>query len=165
MPTKASPSDHDPVGRDLQGQTNVLGACVHRNVSLAHGRTFGRGGLADRAKPGSASPRGAGPSGWRRWVRCRASIASGHHRIDHGALPGCRRNGAASLYGNDGPPAVVECGRDVGGEARIEGHLELATEIVDAVPDGALMAEDNGLDLQDVGAHGTTIAEDAMAMH
>lgn len=110
-------------------------------------------------------PAEPGPSGWRRWVRCRASIASGHHRIDHGALPGCRRNGAASLYGNDGPPAVVECGRDVGGEARIEGHLELATEIVDAVPDGALMAEDNGLDLQDVGAHGTTIAEDAMAMH
>jgi len=71
----------------------------------------------------------------------------------------------ASLNGNDGPPAVVERGRDVGGEARIEGHLELATEIVDAVAEGAFAAEDDGLDLQDVAAHGTTIAYRAWLGH
>jgi hypothetical protein len=82
----------------------------------------------------------------------------GHHLIDDSALLGCRRDRAASLNGNDGPPAVVERGRDGGGERLIEGHLELAAEIVDAVSDVAFVAEDNGLDLQDVGTHSTTIA-------
>jgi hypothetical protein len=37
MPTKASASDHDPLDRHIQGETKVLGACVHRNPYGAWG--------------------------------------------------------------------------------------------------------------------------------
>jgi hypothetical protein len=84
---------------------------------------------------------------------------------DRRKRPGWRRKGAASFDGHDRPSAPVERGRDLGGERRIQGHLELATQIVDTVSEVSLVAQDNGLDLEDVGAHSDTFAYEAPSMH
>jgi hypothetical protein len=70
-----------------------------------------------------------------------------------------RRDWAAIFNGNDRTSAVIEGARHFISQATIQSHRKLATEIVNAVSDGAAATQDDGLDLQDVGTHGGTIAE------
>jgi hypothetical protein len=92
-------------------------------------------------------------------------VASADPTIDHDMRGWHRRQGAPSLNGNDRPTAVVEGGRDLEGEATLERDRELATEIVNAVPDGPVAPHQDCLDLQDVDAHRARIADEATTVH
>jgi hypothetical protein len=120
------------------------------------------------AGPPSACRRGRGEASARRLAAAdhpgHALVATGRHTICDTERRDCRRDRADSLNGNDGPTALVECGRDVGCQTEIQAHREQTTEIVDGVADGTIASEDDGLDLQDVSAHGARIADGTTAM-
>ncbi len=71
----------------------------------------------------------------------------------------------ATFHRDNGPLAFIEGSRDVRGKAEIEGNSELVTAFVNAITDRAFAAEDDGLDLKDVGAHVATIADAAGLGH